>query len=280
MDWNDLRTFLALHRTGRLSGAGRSLGVNETTVARRIKGLETALSQTLFARDAAGNFRLTEAGETVLPHAEEVEARISAMGEALDILSKRMTATVRITAVPIVMNQILIPRLAALRKSLPDIGIELIPDDRSLDLGGHEADLAIRFSRPTEGGLRYKSKKLASLPFAVYASATAKADARKSMGWIGYDTPRASLPQARWLDEQAPITARVSDASAALEAVANGLGKSLLPEAAAKADKRLKKVATGKTVLPSRDLWLLWRADQKDSKTLKAVRTWASDIFK
>lgn len=279
LDWNDLRAFLALHRAGRLSSAARTLGVNETTIARRVRAVETALAQPLFVRDTAGNFRLTEIGAAALPHAEAVEGELRNMGDTLDVLSKRMTATVRIAAVPIVMNQILIPHLASLRKSQPDIAIELIPDERSLDLSGHEADLAVRFARPETGGMRHKTKKLANLPFAVFAPTDAKADARKSLGWIGYDARRASLPQARWLETQEPIVARVSDASAALEAVAAGLGKTLLPEAAAKKDKRLRRVATGKTVLPSRDLWLIWRAEQKDTKSLRAVRTWLTSLF-
>ena len=97
MDWNDLRYFLAVARTGSTLAAGRALHVSQTTVARRIAALEESLKLPLFGRRQAG-YVLTPAGEALLGDAAKVETAASDFGEAADALTREIGGNVRITA--------------------------------------------------------------------------------------------------------------------------------------------------------------------------------------
>src|SRR5690242_13172546 len=95
--WDDLRYFLALHRTGSLSGAARQLRVNQTTVGRRIRALEKALSARLFDRTDRG-FALAPSGEALLPHAEVVEGEVNASTLTLGGHEANLAGSIRVTA--------------------------------------------------------------------------------------------------------------------------------------------------------------------------------------
>src|SRR5215510_12811005 len=106
LDWNDLRYVLLLSRTGRISAAARKLGVNETTVARRIARIERLLEVRLFERNAA-ILTPTDAGKIVIFRAERVELDIGAIKDSVTSADRLEIGKVRITAVPLVINHIL-----------------------------------------------------------------------------------------------------------------------------------------------------------------------------
>lgn len=283
LNWNDLKYVLALHRAETLAAAARRLGVSDTTVSRRLAVLEHALDAPLFIRSDAGRHILTTAGEFVLARAEAVERESRALEDALGRKGAELVATVRISAVPIVINRILIPAVSSLHDQHSGITVELVPDSRNLDLTKREADLALRFSRPVAGGLRVRAAKLAEIGFAVFASAATAPS--QMVPWILYDDTLGSLPQARWMaarvgktgDAIAPI--RVTDADTALEAVASGVGRTLLPVKVGKADARLQLVEqAGLSPLPRRDIWLLSHADEADRPVIVAVKAWLAKV--
>ena len=276
--WDDLRFALALHRAGTVARAARSLGVNETTVARRVRAFEARLEMRLFVRGPSGAHEATDAARTVLDHAEAIEREVAAIGEATGREVGRLSGTVRISAVPIVTNHILLSALPTLRAAHPLLTVELASEPRNVDLTRREADLAVRFARPASGGLRVRSRKLGVLAFAVYGSAATTGDP----GWIGYDEMHGDLPQARWLRsvaEEGEMRLRVGDAATALEAVARGLGRTLLPVRVARADARLREVpAEGRPPPPARPVWLLWHEDQGARASVAAAKSWLAGL--
>lgn len=278
-NWHDLTVFLALQRQRTLAGAGLALGINETTIARRLRRLEEALGQKLFHRTTSGVLDLTETGQALLPHAEQIEAEHGTIRDLAGAASRSLQASVRISGVPIVINRILLPQLHTLHAQHPGLTVELVPEGRNIDLTKREADIALRMARPSQGGLNVKARKLASLPFAVSVPTDMTPEQTASLPWITYDDLNAGLPHARWLEHQvsgtpdarAPI--RVTDAETALAAVGCGLGKSLLPCAAIKSDARVCLQEPPAATL-SRPVWQLSHKDQDTRAAVRAAKAW------
>lgn len=272
--WDDLKCLLAVHRAGTLAAAARVLGVNETTVARRLKALETGLSVRLLLRDASGQYEATDVAKRLIGHAETIEHESAAIEEAVGQASRKLVGTVRVTAPPIVVNKILVPELSSLRDRHPFITIELSPEARNVDMTRREADLAVRFARPQSGGLAISGQRIGILRFAAFGPASGDVPEQ----WIGYDDNHAHLPQAKWF-----LTVRgaqlgfmrVADAETALEAVACGLGIAFLPRLAALRDPRLRELGDYKSIPErARPVWLLAHVDEKVRASVSAVKTW------
>ncbi len=279
-NWNDLKYLLALHREGKLSQAGRAHGVSDTTVARRIRELEQSLETKLFVRSANGRYEPTDSALKILPHVETIEAGNQAVRAVSGESAQRLTGTVRISSVPTIVNRFLVPNLAALERLHPNLTIELAPSAGNLDLSKREADLAVRFARPSGGGLRTKTQKLGVISFAAYAASFIPPDRHKELKWIAYDAAHSDLPQARWLANIAKTTEqraslRVADAETAMKAVAEGLGKTLLPCAIASADPRFRALQLeGVSRFPTREVWLLSHVDQASRMSITAAKEW------
>lgn len=230
----------------------------------------------LFVRDARGRFVATSLGAAVVTEAEtmaETATRIAALsGRTVNFGGK-----VRITSVPFLVQRWLIPALSQLRAAHPDLEIELVPASESLSLTQREADIAVKFARPQSGGHAVLARKLGVLGFSVFAPVGAPA---RDLGWISYDDAHAHLPQARWLAAQpGKVDLRVSDMNAAWEAVAAGLGKTLLPFKLAGADARLTLCPTiDAPPLPSRQVWLLSLQQSEHRSAIKSVKAWLTGL--
>jgi DNA-binding transcriptional LysR family regulator len=149
LDWNDLRYFLAVARSGSTLAASRSMKVAQATVSRRITALEKALGTTLFMRSPSG-YTLSVRGQAVLAAAEQVERSIDALVNSVEAEGRRLSGTVRLTTVESAANVWLMPALAAFRAQHPAVVAEVIVDDRTLDIARGEADIAIRFGNPPQ----------------------------------------------------------------------------------------------------------------------------------
>lgn len=284
-DWNDLRYLLALHRAGKLKPAGHSVGTSETTVARRVRALEARLGTALFLRSAKGRYEPTHAALQILTHAETIERESLAIQDLTGKITKQVVGSLRISAVPIVVNRVLVPHLGSLIRKYPRLTIELVPASSNLDLSKREADLAVRFARPAGGGLRTKAQKLGEMSFSAYVARSVSPERAVSLGWITYDDAHSDLPQARWLEAVTTNSAepraclKVADAETALEATANGFGKTLLPQVVANADTRLRPVqAESDATFPAREIWLLAHVDQASRSSIMAAKEWLGRI--
>lgn len=168
-DWNDLRHFLAVARTGSTLAAARQLGVNQTTCARRLQALEDALGQRLFDRVQGGRM-LTESGRALVAAAEAVETAARAFDERAGLQRRGLSGALRVTCSEIIGNIAVIPALAEFNQLYPEVEVEVLTGDRFLDLTAGEADIAIRaMNKPTfEPGLVIR--KLTDADWALYCS--------------------------------------------------------------------------------------------------------------
>ena len=143
MDWNDVRHFLALARSGSARGAGAELGVSHSTVARRVEALEEQLATRLFDRTPDG-YQLTTAGEDIRPRAESIEREMLSIERVVAGQDERLKGPVALTCCDHFVSGLLMPDLHAFCRASPDIQLHINVDSRSYDLSKREADVAIR----------------------------------------------------------------------------------------------------------------------------------------
>jgi molybdate transport repressor ModE-like protein len=166
-NWDDVRYFLAVARTGTLSAAARQLGTEHTTVARHIQALEDELNNRLFHKSNSG-YGLTEAGERLLAGAEAIEsAYVSAKGAASSE-GQTIIGTVRVGAPDGFASVFLAPRVRALTDRHSQLEIEILPSARLFSLLKREADIAIGLSSPEH--MRVVSRRLTDHQLYVYGS--------------------------------------------------------------------------------------------------------------
>ena len=152
MDWDNLRFFLALARTGTLVNAARTVQVDHTTVSRRIQALEKQMGVPLFAREASGH-RLTEAGRHLLPQAEAMEAAFLSIESSSLVTQEGLSGLVRVGVPEGLGTQVLAAPLAELARQHPSLVIDLLALPRLVHLSRREADIVISLERPTRGSV-------------------------------------------------------------------------------------------------------------------------------
>src|SRR5258705_5293284 len=157
MDWDRIRIFLEVARTGQILGAARRLGVNHATVARQLTALEQELKTQLVERRTTG-YMLTRAGEALVAAAERAESEFLRVGAHLGRSSEAISGTVRVGAPDGLGNYFLASQLGALAAQHPDLLIQLVPLPRTFSLSRREADIAVTLDPPKQG--RATVKKL------------------------------------------------------------------------------------------------------------------------
>ncbi len=266
LDWDLVRVFLDVARTGRLAGTATRLGLDVSTVSRRLDRLEAELGLTLFERGTTGVVA-TAAGERLVPAAEEMARAMGELGVALDAVEAEAEGVVRLTAPPGVADVFVAPALARFHARHPKVRIDLDASVGYADLTRGEADLALRVRRPARGDLvAQKLVTTRSIPAGAPGYVAALGALRKieAARWIAWGHDLAAIPEARWLERHvgtAPVL-RTSSFSAQLAAAAGGLGLVLAPEpylprfglVAARAGRAL---SAAWTELPVGELWLV-----------------------
>lgn len=167
MNWNDLRYFIELSRQKRLLHAARRLGVDHTTVARRIEQLEKDLGCKLVEQGADG-YRLTDAGTRLLEHVLAIENRVEKIGEEVASESHRVAGTVRVGVPEGFGTQFLAPRLDPLLREHPELQIEMLSLPRFPSLATREADIIVTLGEPESG--RCVTTRLVDFVYGLYAS--------------------------------------------------------------------------------------------------------------
>ena len=153
--WDDLRYFLEVSRRGRLVGAAQRLGVDHTTVSRRIANLEQSLNTQLFDRTPSG-YTLTEAGTRLIDHAERAEQAMQGASSVLTGDAGTLTGQIRIGAPDGCANFVLPRVFADLSKANPDLDLQIVALPRVVNLSRREADMAITVSPPTASRLSFQ----------------------------------------------------------------------------------------------------------------------------
>lgn len=286
MTWRDFEVFLAVHRSGSHARAARVLGVDPTTVGRRLTALEEGLGARLFDRTPLG-LVLTPSGSAVLPRAERVEEEMVAAARELEGADARVVGAVRVTAGDGFIQYVLVPALAALRQRQPGLVIELRADTKLLDLSRREADVAVRLVKSKEPSLI--ARPIGQMPFAIYASRAylerrgAPRSTRELAAheWIGFEPALDGLPQNRWLRRTVPelrYAVRTNATTAQVGACAEGLGLALLPMFVAAHEPRLVRVLPRITT-PSRDAWAVSHVDLRKNARVAIVTAWLAGLL-
>jgi DNA-binding transcriptional LysR family regulator len=173
LSWDLLAAFLAVMRTGSLSGAARALGVAQPTVRRQIEKLEEDLGAVLFTRSQTG-LVATEAATATLPYAESMAGAAEALVRSVSAPSDAEQGTVRVTCSEVVGFAVLPPMLADLRRAHPRLQIELSVSNANEDLLRRDADVAVRMAQPTQSAL--VAKRVGAVPLGVFATEDYLAD--------------------------------------------------------------------------------------------------------
>ena len=142
-DWNDLRYFLAVARSGSTIGAAKVLGVNQSTIQRRLAVLEGALNSKLVERHPSG-YRLSEIGKELLPYVEGIEQAVAAFERCLMSNEEGLTGRIRVTCPEGLVKVLVSPLVNGFHARYPDLRVDLIVTERVLDLTKGEADVAVR----------------------------------------------------------------------------------------------------------------------------------------
>lgn len=218
-DWDDLRFFLAVARSGRLTAAARRLGADHATVSRRITSLEESLKAKLFERRPQG-YALTGHGEQLLAKAESMETEALAIQSEIGGADMALSGTVRIGAPDGFGSTFLAPRFAGFARAYPGLELQLIAMPRLLSLSKREADVAITLAPPKEG--KVVARKLCDYRLGLYASQDyldtmppiAAAEDLFSHRIVGYIDDLIFTPELDYLDEVAKACGRRSRARA------------------------------------------------------------------
>ena len=269
IDWEDLKHFLALARGGSLSEAARALGVDHTTVARRLAALEKALDLRLVDR-LPRSVTLTPQAEPIADLAERMAETAFAICRVADGARTTLAGPVRVSAPPAFATLVVAPRLSTLTGTYPDITVTLIGDVAEADLDHRQADISLRLSRPKSPDLI--ARKIGDLPFHFYA-ATDYDRPEEDWRFIGYDEESRHIPQHGWLEEhrrRRDVVLRTNDSASQASAAGAGIGVALLPAFLGEADPRLKQMPSAEA-LPSREIWILVHDDLRRAPRIRAV---------
>jgi DNA-binding transcriptional LysR family regulator len=283
--FGDLPLVLALARTRTLAGAAESLGVDLSTVFRRLNALETRLRVRLFDRSARG-YQLTPAGQRAASAAERIETELLALDRDITGRDQQLSGVLRVTASETFSFAVL-PRLFARFQSLhPRIRLVLTIDNRVMDLSRREADVALRVRRPLDQGLF--GRKLTGIGWAFFGPADGSVQLRRgTRGFnfsrhtvIGWDEP-ARIVAAEWLASHVPperIGYRSNSLVHQLMAVRAGMGIALLPCYLGDGDKQVRRVSG---VLPDlqSELWIVTHEDLKNTARIRAFLTVIGDAI-
>ncbi|MFC3085360.1 LysR family transcriptional regulator [Tabrizicola soli] len=268
-DWDDLRLFLAVARTGSLSGAARVLGVTHSTVFRRIGAFETRLGVRLFDR-LPGGYALTAAGEEMRDSVTRIEEEIAALALKVAGQDQRPGGTIRVTTTDLLAVGLLPRHIAAFRGKWPRIEVEVIVADTMLDLTRREADVALRIGNPGQEAL--VGRRVGRLAFAVYAAASLHARGLDDPGasdWIGYGSAHGPLSRSltHWWPGMRQVY-RTNSITAAHAAARVGIGLAALPCTIADCDHELVRAATFPEDFML-DLWLLTHEDLRNTVRIR-----------
>jgi len=238
VDWDGLQVFLAVARGGRVSAAARRLGVEHTTVARRIAALEQTLGVSLFYRTTRG-YLLTPHGQNLVSTAEAMERSALAVEARARENSGALAGRVRVAMPPEYGSHWLAPKLAMLRATHPQIELQILVGTRQRDLSRGEAELAIQPPRPTQTGM--VAVRLGRVAVGLYASRGLIADKRlrirkladvRDLLLLVYTSPFQVLQEAKWFQPilaSATIGLESNSTHALLAAARAGAGVAVLP---------------------------------------------------
>lgn len=263
LNWDDLRLFIAVARQGRFVAAGRALGMDQSSIARRITQLEDSIGAQLMDRSPKGVI-LTEAGIALMGYAERIEAEFLNVSSALGERDKTVSGVTRLATPEAFGIYLAAPYAFHLHQKYPDLRLELTPESQRVQLANRDADLAVMLNRPPQGPII--ARKLVDYRIGLYASRRyldeqgdiCDAASLPHHPFASYIDERIDIPELRYLrevSEDAASIFRSTSIAAQHEAVAGGLGVGMLHVFAAEKDPRLVRILPDQVEI-TRTYWL------------------------
>ncbi len=273
--WDDLAVVLAGIRHGSLNQAAAALDVGQSTASRRLVRLEEQLGTQLFDRTPEGLLP-TQFALELAPLAELIEGHMADIELLAAGRDGAPQGRVRLALPDGLASQWLIPRLDDFFAQCPDVEIDIVIGHAVVDIVRREADMALRFVRPTAPALLVQ--KLGAIDVAAYAHPCMQHDDARSLRWIMFDDPHARYVETQWvLQHVAPRQVmRVSLWNALFAAICQGLGPGLVSPLVAE-PAGLVRVATELPPPPSRDLYLVVHQSLRDVPRVRVFRDWLAE---
>jgi DNA-binding transcriptional LysR family regulator len=278
MDWDDIRIFLEVARTERLSEAAQRLRVNASTVSRRLHRLETSLEVQLFERGQDGH-QLTDQGRLLLATARQMEQQALTAGEILQGLGEEQIGSVRIGSTEGFGSFFITPRLADFCKNNPRLVVELLPMPRFVKLTRHEADMAVTIERPRHTSLvvtklcDYRLKLYATQEYLQQAPPLERVEDLNHHRLIGYVDDLMFSDQLNYMERLLPDAQpafRSTSVVAQHIQARSGLGLAILPCFLAAESPELQPVLEEEICL-TRSFWLAAQPERKRLARVEAV---------
>jgi len=273
VNWDNLRYVLVVAEKGSIAAAARELGVNRTTVLRRINTFQENLNCRIFERSDSG-YILTPEAEKMIDAAREVENTLFNMQRQIAGRELRLEGELRITTTDTLMVSLIGPHLASFHRKHPHIEVDVVMTNNILDLKRRDADIAIRPTLSIEQPLI--GRRVADIHFSIYASPQYFEHTRGSdlfdHKWIGFDTSLQSTQPGKWLEthvRRENICMRADSFIALKVAAENNMGMALLPHYLGDASDLLQRDPMPLEVLNT-GLWLLTHPDLTRSAKVNA----------
>jgi len=284
MDWDKLRIFHAVAEAGSFTHAGEALNLSQSAVSRQISALEESVSVPLFHRHARGLI-LTEQGEMLYRTAHEVFAKLAMAEAQLSESKDRPKGQLKVTTTVALGSTWLTPRMGEFLEVYPDVTVDLLLDDRELDLSMREADVAIRMAPPRQPELI--QRHLMTVHMHVYASPTyikryglpKSADELDNHKVIVYgEETRPPVPDTNWLlrlgmkgEGRRRPCLTVNNVYAIQRAAEAGLGLAALPEFIVLGNSNLVRVLP-EVEGPRIDAYFVYPEELRNSKRIQVFR--------
>lgn len=277
-NWDNLRVFLGVARAKSALEASHALGIDQSTISRRIKRLETDIGSKLFDRSSQGH-RLTSAGHRLLEHVEKLESTLAAVETDVFGDNMALTGEIRLGATEAFGSYFLAPHLAHFCTRHPAIVVDLLPVPRNVNLSKREADACVTIDRPTtDSFVTSQLTPYRLLPYATqdylqrHPPALEVADLLQYR-WIDYVDDLLFADQQvslrNWLPSVRPFL-RSTSVIAQCQAVRSGLGMALLPCFIASQEPDLVPVLADKVDI-TRNFWLVAPAEKRELARIKAL---------
>ena len=283
-DWDDMRVFLAVARARKIAPAARALGLDPTTLTRRIARLEQALGARLFDL-SMGERVLSEQGLAMLAHAERVEsASLAAMEEATG-KSRMLSGQVRLSVAEGFGTWVLAPGLADFHARHAGIRLDLISASGFLNPSKREADMALMLARPQRGRLSarrlgdYRLHLDAADAYLEQRGEPANPAALLHHTLVGYVPDFIFSPELDYLNEvHAGLEAHLRSTSINMQyrMIAESAGIGILPDFIGRRDPKLRSLLTD-AVQITRSFWLVIHEDLRKLPRIEAVAQWLQE---
>ena len=272
--WDDYRFFLALCRERSVAAAGRALGVNHTTVARRIRSLEENLGTRLFEHSRDGH-EMTQAAENLYGHAERIEEITHAIDRDVFGQDAELQGPLKLTVAHDVAERLVIPRLGEFHERYPCIDLEILTTTGLVDLAAREADIALRLTaRPPD---YLVGRQVLPLRHGVYGSIDYLEGACAPASVILFRSDEVVPEWVRHHFPEARVSLRVDDVGAMARAVANHMGLARMPCYIGDSEPSIRRLDLALT--PSTwGIWILSHVDLRGTARVRVARKFLVDI--